>query len=56
MSSKLFDKRYLENEFQKLNEALYEPVCLYLIGGGSMSFQKYVCSIQQRLGLRYHKK
>jgi hypothetical protein len=41
MSSKLFDKKYLENEFQKLNEALYEPVCLYLIGGGSMSFQKY---------------
>lgn len=41
MSSILFDKRYLEKEFEKLNEILQEQVNLYLIGGGSMSFQKY---------------
>ncbi|MDK2832861.1 MAG: hypothetical protein PWQ51_374 [Methanolobus sp.] len=41
MSPKLFDRQYLENEFEKLNQALKEHVNLYLIGGGSMSFQKY---------------
>jgi hypothetical protein len=41
MSQGLFDRHYLEREFEKLNEALQEHVNLYLIGGGSMSFQKY---------------
>ncbi|WP_321429889.1 hypothetical protein [uncultured Methanolobus sp.] len=41
MSSKLFDKQYLQNEFEKLDDALSEHVDIYLIGGGSMSFQKY---------------
>jgi hypothetical protein len=41
MSPKLFDRQYLENEFEKLNKALKEHINLYLIGGGSMSFQKY---------------
>jgi hypothetical protein len=41
MSPKLFDRQYLENKFEKLNKALKEHVNLYLIGGGSMSFQKY---------------
>ena len=41
MSSRLFDKQYLQYEFEKLDDALSEHVDLYLIGGGSMSFQKY---------------
>lgn len=41
MVSKSFDKQYLQKEFEKLNETLNEHVTLYLIGGGSMSFQKY---------------
>jgi len=41
MSPKLFDRQYLGNEFEKLNKALKKHVNLYLIGGGSMSFQKY---------------
>ncbi|APH38551.1 DUF6036 family nucleotidyltransferase [Methanohalophilus halophilus] len=41
MVSKLFDKQYLQKEFEKLNEVLDEHITLYLIGGGSMSFQKY---------------
>jgi len=41
MSSKLFDREYLETEFNKLNKSLQEHVTLYLIGGGSMSFQRY---------------
>ncbi|NOQ48502.1 MAG: hypothetical protein GQ576_05115 [Methanococcoides sp.] len=41
MGLKLFDKQYLKKEFEKLNGVLSEHVSLYLIGGGSMSFQKY---------------
>ncbi|MBW6471474.1 MAG: hypothetical protein K0A90_09710 [Methanosarcinaceae archaeon] len=35
----MFDREYLKNEIEKLDEALSEHVNLYLIGGGSMSFQ-----------------
>lgn len=41
MGSKLFNREYLEKEFQKLYKILQEHVDLYLIGGGSMCFQKY---------------
>lgn len=41
MCPKLFDRQYLKKEFEKLNKVLAEPVNLYLIGGGSMSFQNY---------------
>ncbi|WP_094227425.1 nucleotidyltransferase [Methanolobus psychrotolerans] len=41
MAPKLFDKQYLQAEFEKLDGLLAAPVNLYLIGGGSMSFQKY---------------
>jgi hypothetical protein len=41
MGPKLFDRQYLKKEFEKLNDMLPEHVNFYLIGGGSMSFQKY---------------
>jgi len=41
MGPKLFDKQYLKKEFEKLNDVLPEHINFYLIGGGSMSFQKY---------------
>ena len=41
MGPKLFDKQYLKKEFEKLNDVLSQHINLYLIGGGSMSFQKY---------------
>ena len=34
----MFNRRYLQNEFEKLNRLLTEKVTLYLIGGGAMSF------------------
>jgi len=41
MTLKLFDKKYLKKEFKTLDGILSEHIDLYLIGGGSMSFQKY---------------
>ena len=41
MCPKLFDKQYLGAEFEKLDKVMEEHVNLYLIGGGSMSFQGY---------------
>jgi len=35
----MFDRKYLKNEIEKLDGALSDHVNLYLIGGGSMSFQ-----------------
>ena len=35
----MFDRKYLKNEIEKLDKALSDHVNLYLIGGGSMSFQ-----------------
>ena len=35
----MFDRKYLKNEIEKLDGALADHVNLYLIGGGSMSFQ-----------------
>ena len=35
----MFDRKYLKNEIEKLDVALSDHVNLYLIGGGSMSFQ-----------------
>ena len=35
----MFDRKYLENEIDKLDGVLENHVNLYLIGGGSMSFQ-----------------
>lgn len=35
----MFDRKYLKNEIEKLDRALSDHVNLYLIGGGSMSFQ-----------------
>ena len=35
----MFDRKYLKNEIEKLDGALPDHVNLYLIGGGSMSFQ-----------------
>jgi hypothetical protein len=35
----MFDRKYLKNEIDKLDEVLEKNVNLYLIGGGSMSFQ-----------------
>jgi hypothetical protein len=34
----MFNRSYLQNEFEKLNRLLTENVTLYLIGGGAMSF------------------
>ena len=33
-----FDRDYLKHEFYKLDSALKQPLTLYLIGGGAMSF------------------
>ena len=33
-----FDKNYLQQEFDKLNATTKQPLTLYLIGGGAMSF------------------
>jgi len=35
----MFDRKYLKNEIDKLDGVLTEHIKLYLIGGGSMSFQ-----------------
>lgn len=35
----MFDRKYLKNEIDKLDGVLTEHINLYLIGGGSMSFQ-----------------
>ena len=35
----MFDQKYLKNEIEKLDGALPDHINLYLIGGGSMSFQ-----------------
>lgn len=35
----MFDRKYLKNEIDKLDGLLTEHIKLYLIGGGSMSFQ-----------------
>ncbi len=35
----MFNRSYLQNEFEKLNGLLTENVTLYLIGGGAMSFR-----------------
>jgi len=34
-----FEEDYIKEEFQRLGEALDEPVTVYLIGGGSMAFR-----------------
>ena len=36
----LFNREYLKAEFEKLNNLLSEPVNLYMIGGGAMSFRR----------------
>ena len=35
----MFSPEYLKKEMEKLNELISDHVNLYLIGGGSMSFQ-----------------